>query len=356
MSEDIASLQRQLTEAETNLRLIRERQSEFVLRSDIPLQLVKEERALVERIDRLKAQIRAGSDQVADDPPASSPPHGSATSQGDNRGQQAGVNYGTMNQYNYTYYGPPPPPDPSLPEDLPAAITLNPFGWRGRIDNPADFFDRESLLRRIFEELKRGRSLSLIGEAQIGKSSLLWMIRHLGTAKLALPPESLLHIDMQIIYSEEDFFEALCDELKIDPCRGYRLARKLRGKRYILCLDNIEKIYRDRFSSDAQGELRGLADGANTPLTLVLVSRRPLYELFPDTHGRTSPLANICNPIDVPPFTHNEAHAFLSTRLTGTGVQFSDNEIADLLEMSGRHPARLQHAAAELYHRKVQEQ
>jgi hypothetical protein len=31
MSEDIASLQRQLTEAETNLRLIRERKSEFVL-------------------------------------------------------------------------------------------------------------------------------------------------------------------------------------------------------------------------------------------------------------------------------------------------------------------------------------
>jgi hypothetical protein len=180
------------------------------------------------------------------------------------------------------------------------------------------------------------------------------MIRHQGAAKLALPPEALLHIDMQVVYSEDDFFAALCDELDLDPCRGYRLARRLRGRRYILCLDEIEKMRRDRFSVDVRDELRGLADGTNAPLTLVVASSLPLVELFPDTHGGTSPLANICSPIDVPPFTRDEARAFLATRLANTGVQFNADEIADLLETSGRHPARLQQAAADLYRVKTQ--
>lgn len=44
--DELASLKRQLTEAEENLRLILERQSQFVLTTDVPLQLVKEERRL----------------------------------------------------------------------------------------------------------------------------------------------------------------------------------------------------------------------------------------------------------------------------------------------------------------------
>ena len=235
-----------------------------------------------------------------------------------------------------------------------AQVLPNPFGRRGRIDDPAAFFGREELLRRIFEELGKGSSLSLIGEHEIGKSSLLWMIQHQGTTKLALPPDAILQINMQSVHGEDDFFEALCDELRIAPCRGHKLTRSLRDKRYILCLDEIEKMRRDNFSADVRGELRGLADGANAPLTLVIASSLPLAELFSDKlDDKTSPLANICSPLDVTPFTRAEAHAFLETSLRGTGVTFSDDERAELLELSGRHPARLQQAAAALYRRKT---
>jgi hypothetical protein len=57
MTGEIGALQRQLKEAQENLALIRERMSEFVLSTDIPLQLVKEERRLASRIRWLKRRV-----------------------------------------------------------------------------------------------------------------------------------------------------------------------------------------------------------------------------------------------------------------------------------------------------------
>ena len=48
---ELASLRRQLAEARENLRLIQERKSEYVMGTDIPLQLVEEERQLLERVE-----------------------------------------------------------------------------------------------------------------------------------------------------------------------------------------------------------------------------------------------------------------------------------------------------------------
>jgi hypothetical protein len=46
-----------LAEARENLRLIQERKSQFVMETDIPLQLIKEERRLLERIEELEQLI-----------------------------------------------------------------------------------------------------------------------------------------------------------------------------------------------------------------------------------------------------------------------------------------------------------
>jgi len=57
MDEKLQSLRKQLAEAEYNLRLIQERKSEFVLETDIPLQLIKEERRLLKLIEELRHSI-----------------------------------------------------------------------------------------------------------------------------------------------------------------------------------------------------------------------------------------------------------------------------------------------------------
>jgi hypothetical protein len=57
--DELSSLQRQLDEARVNLRLIQERRAEYVLGTEIPLQLVKEGQRLPCRIAELEQQIAA---------------------------------------------------------------------------------------------------------------------------------------------------------------------------------------------------------------------------------------------------------------------------------------------------------
>jgi len=59
-----ASLRRQLAEAEKNLRLLEEREAEYVLSTEVPLQLLKERRRLRERITHLKAQLKEGAEST----------------------------------------------------------------------------------------------------------------------------------------------------------------------------------------------------------------------------------------------------------------------------------------------------
>ena len=56
-TQSVASLQRQLAEAEENLRLIDERLAQYVQEVDIPLQLIKDQRRLQKLIARLRRQI-----------------------------------------------------------------------------------------------------------------------------------------------------------------------------------------------------------------------------------------------------------------------------------------------------------
>ena len=59
------SLKHRLAEAEENLRLIRERKSEFVQQTDIPLQIIKDERRWEQEIKALRAQLALGTTRAS---------------------------------------------------------------------------------------------------------------------------------------------------------------------------------------------------------------------------------------------------------------------------------------------------
>ncbi|MEI7770324.1 MAG: CHAT domain-containing protein [Chloroflexales bacterium] len=240
----------------------------------------------------------------------------------------------------------------AAPTVVETATQANPFGQVGRISDANSLFGRDDLLRRIFEELSKGVSISLVGERQVGKSSLLEQIRRLGPARLHLPVESFVYLNMQLIDDERDFFEALCYEMGLDTSlRGWRLARALHGKQFVVCLDEVEKMTNTTaFSGAERDQLRGLAEGG-APLRLVIASNSSLDRLFPDSERKTSPLANICQKMDVPPFTPTLIRTFLLSRLEGSGVSFSEEQIAALIHQSGGNPARLQRVARELFER-----
>jgi hypothetical protein len=245
-----------------------------------------------------------------------------------------------------------PLPSPTHSQTIthhPPSAPPNPFGDRGRITSPDRFFDRKDLMRQIFEELNKGANLSLVGDSQIGKSSILSMICHYGPDYLATPPDKITYLSLEWVDDEEDFYEALCEALEIESCRGFKLTRACRDKKYLLCLDEMEKMTWDGFTVRLRSHLRGLADGCDSPLTLVIASRSPLAHLFPDSPEMDSPLAGICRQINVKPFPPDIARDFLHHRLSGTGVTFTEQQINELLNESQGHPAHLQQAAAALY-------
>jgi hypothetical protein len=235
----------------------------------------------------------------------------------------------------------------------PTGQPANPFTDQGRIDAPDRFFDREEVLDSIFEMLAAGCNISLVGEAQVGKSSVLMQVKCQGPTRLQRPAADFVYLDMQLISSDEDFFKAFSEELGLRPMQGVKLKRALDRRRIILCLDEFEKMKYKGFTSEVRSQLRGLSDGNNLPLKLLLASRTPLFILFPDDPTETSPLANICRPLTLGNFPPDKAREFLSKRLKPTGLQFTPDDEAVLLAESAGHPGKLQELAYDLFQRYI---
>jgi len=229
-----------------------------------------------------------------------------------------------------------------LPELKPKVAGINPFGMRGRVEDESAYFVRYPLVDEIFTELRKGQSLSILGDSQMGKSSLLWYIVHAGPKVLEKPQGDFIFMDLQLMRNDKDFYACLCEELGLPTLNGHALGRELRGRKVILCVDEVEKMGWKGFSHDLRSELRGLADGSSAPLTLVIASRSPLSRLFPDSPEMTSPLAGLCAQINLTAFTLQEAIALAQTRLAPLGLSLPQDSIVSAHQKSSGHPASLQ--------------
>jgi hypothetical protein len=234
----------------------------------------------------------------------------------------------------------------------PAVCPPNPFTpLSGRITDPTRIFGRQREVQQALDYLRSGSSVAFIGDSGVGKSSLLTLLKERAETELGRTP---ILLDMQKLHSEDDYYEALCEEAGIATVKGgWKLERALRGRRLLLLLDEIEKMTWDGFSHNLRAELRGLAEGECAPFKLVLVARSPLDRLFPDSELNTSPLAGICQQINVKPWNNATAREFIQQRLRGTPVHFSDDEIKHLVLSSNGLPLRLMQSAFNLYRTKT---
>jgi hypothetical protein len=227
----------------------------------------------------------------------------------------------------------------------------NPFGLTGRIEDPAAYLVRRPLTDEILHELGKGVSLSIVGDSQTGKSSLLWYIKTAGPGVLKRRGNDFVHVSLEVIHSDDDFFEYICGKLEIPTSRGFRLGRALKDRQVILCLDEFEKMTWQGFTLALRSELRGLADGASTPFTLVIASRSPLGRLFPDSPEMTSPLAGLCMQVKLPPFSLGEAWALVEYRLTGSGVVIGEEVVERVWQEVEGHPGRFEQGMKEVFGR-----
>lgn len=231
----------------------------------------------------------------------------------------------------------------------------NPFIPRnGRVENPELFFGQKREIKRVLEVLNSGSSVILIGEEGIGKSSLLSAICQKAESHLHLPRQPVF-VDLNEVDNEEDFYSALCHEVGIPESTGHMLNRNLRQhqNKVLLALDNVGKMTWQGFSRQVRDKLRGLAEGSNAPLKLILAATQPLNDLFNDSHdeGKTSPLAGICQEEHIKPWDEPIMRAFISSRLAKTAVNFTEEEIIQLVQESSGHPRRLMHLCYQTYAR-----
>ena len=231
----------------------------------------------------------------------------------------------------------------------PEAIAA-PFYTSGRINEPALFSGRQQIIREICSELKKGCSVSIVGESQIGKSSLLCYIYK--TCGAWASDSMVEFIDLQGVLDETDFCETVLRKLGESGSTLRDLKRALADRKLILLLDEVERLAEQDFSPRLHDLLRSLAQESH--FAICLATQRPLDEVFPTrTPGGVSPFYNIFTTKSLGPFTSMEARDFLAARVANTGVSFTEQEIERLLTESQCHPAKLQAMAKALFERKL---
>ena len=232
----------------------------------------------------------------------------------------------------------------------------NPFiPFNGRVEEAQLFFNQEREIRQVFEVLNSGSSVVLIGEEGIGKSSLLWAICQRAESVL-INQRQPIFLDLNLLHNESQFYSDLCHGIGIPESQDYQLTRNLRSCKVLLAIDNVGKLTGEGFTRQIRDFLRGLAEGSNSPLKLILAATEPLNNLFKDSQeqGNTSPLAGICQEEHIHPWDEATMRAFITSRLANTSVSFTEEEIIQLIQESGGHPRKLMQLCYRTYSRYVE--
>ena len=257
-----------------------------------------------------------------------------------------------------------PSPQKSLPNDNPIAeleqLNINhnnPFiPQHGKIDDPRFFFGRERETRRVFETLNSGSSVAIIGERAIGKSSLLHAIYREAPSQLRYQRKPI-YLDLQIICNENDFYDTLCHKAGIEKAKGSDLSRALESNPLLLLLDEVENMKWDGFTNPTRSLLRGLTEGFNPPLRLVVAAETSLDILFPG-RNMTSPFKG--HEETLKQWDDQISRKFIISRLQADWltpvdkpVNFTEAEIAELIAESGGHPQKLMTLCYQTYDRYI---
>lgn len=237
-----------------------------------------------------------------------------------------------------------------FPELKPKIILTNPFNHlAGRIEDSSLVFGRETEIKRIFELLNTDNSVALIGELEIGKSSLLKVVEQQATFQLKQSRKPI-YLNLGDVYDESDFYYALCTLVGIPEAKGFRLSRELEKHKLLLILDNVEKMAWSGFTNQVRSQIRALAEGVNAPLRLVIAASKPLNSLFVD-NGMVSPFENVCIEESINNWCRERVCNFILSRLQVHPINFTQTDITQIIQVSNGHPKVVMRMCYDAYQR-----
>jgi len=239
----------------------------------------------------------------------------------------------------------------------------NPYYHRKPIEDPDQFFGRESELQLIFEGIEKGESSSLVGERRIGKTSILYQLMNREVRARYLPEIDsfvFVYVNPDLgIEKPQDFYHAVFrsiqdkvssfsfsegEEIGKRQARGY--FQQLKPLSLVLLLDEFQKLTaNDNFSEDFYSFLRGIADAPTSDYDVSLVTATPmeLHDICrPETMGTAaSAFFSSFKPVFVGSFTEEQIDEFLEKTSYPAKVPLLDYR-REILDLAGRFPFFLQ--------------
>jgi len=239
---------------------------------------------------------------------------------------------------------------------------MNPYGQRGPIEDPKDFYGRTDTLSQLFECIKTRRSIALIGERRSGKTSILFQIKH-----KEVQPKYLVHPDdFVFVYVTGEqvpgphaFFQRLFELIaeqtpsftfqwddQVPISEACILLQQLRPLKLVVLIDEIDHIVAQRaFTPGTFHLLRSIASQIKSvcDVSFIVATKRDLADdLAPrigedDLATAAAYFLNIFNKCFIGSFSQEEFQSFLeeTSRHTGVPLFAYKQQIADL---AGRFP------------------
>ncbi len=223
-----------------------------------------------------------------------------------------------------------------------SVTSINPFTERGRITIPEHFAGRWSELSLIFERLEAGRPVLISGGPAIGKSSLLTHIVQSAAVNLEIPELRAYYLDLQGAESAAQIYATVASALgqRGDTLAALELGLVAAGDPVLLCLDNAQAALAAGWGAGLLESLARVARGANLFLVVAMAGEPPL-------------LSERFAAIRLGALAQTEVRLLTATYLDGTGVDFTAQELREVAELSGAHPAYVQRAAYHLFQSKI---
>jgi len=226
----------------------------------------------------------------------------------------------------------------------------NPF-TPGNPVPPERFIGRREELSRILPRLENMLSVVVVGDARIGKTSLL---KYLEQHFKSLPGNYLpIYLSMDSQGSQATFCHAILDKLpepKPPVCNIEETVKALEqahtnGSKVILLLDEFKDLLErpEDFDEPFKGALRGLY--THSKVALILATRQPISQI----PGLNAYFANAMNTYHLGCFKAAEAEAFMRQPHS---YSFTPEEVKLGLKIGKRHPLRLQSVGFNLFEAK----
>ncbi len=223
----------------------------------------------------------------------------------------------------------------------------NPYNYNSPVRNREDFFGRGAIISKIYSRIgaDRPQSISLVGDAQIGKSSLLWYLAQPQTKERYLGnPESYIYFYIPVVDKGDLNFENFSDlfwniilrdidkylQLE-DKTPSYDLFKKIverltrDQKKIILFFDDFHlTTQNESFPLEFFSFLRSLANNYN--LAFVTTSYLDLQQLCVSKEVEESPFFNIFTNLSLKPFEESEAFQLIEGPAHKLGVNLSEDK------------------------------